>query len=872
MNLTEWLGKDNSIGQDIWIKKYQKNNETLDEWFERISNGNNELKQLLIDKKFLFGGRILSNRGLEKQGKKITFSNCYVLAPPEDNLESIFQCASDVARTFSYGGGVGVDLSKLSPRGATIHNAAKSTTGAVSFMDLYSLVSELIGSEGRRGALMLSLDCTHPDLEEFIEVKNDPDKVTKANISVRITDDFMEAVKSNSDFKLSFYREESDEKIEKIVNARDILYQLAEMNWEMGEPGVLFWNRISDYNLLNEFDDFEYSGVNPCLSGDTIIKTTKGSFPIKDLVGSKPVCYCMDEEGDLVVSSAVKVFLTKKNAEVVEIKTKTTSLVCTPDHRIFTLNRGWVEAEQLTKGDKLKGINTKTYKEFGKPNEYLVESVKKLDKTIDVYDIEMDTNHNFLANNIIVHNCAEESLPAGGSCLLGSINLSEFVRDGKFDFEDLKKTVAIAVTGLNDVLDEGIELHPLKIQRDTVKDWKQVGLGIMGLADMLIKLKIRYGSDEAIKLCDKIGNLIATESIKQSSILALDREPFGKCDNEKLIKSSFFKSHPVDVVKHTGLRNSQLLTCAPTGTLSTLLGISGGLEPIFDLSYTRKTESLHGEDRYYKIYTPIVDNFMKENNIEDESLLPDYFITSKTLNYEDRIKMQQIWQNHIDASISSTVNLPETATVDDVFNIYVKAHEAGLKGITVFRDGCKRTGILTSNDSKEQLRDVPTNAIGKKRKLITGCGSLHIISFYHPETGDLLETYLNKGSTGGCNNFMIGLSRMLSLAARSGASIEDIVDQLKSTGTCSSYAVRRATKKDTSQGSCCPMAIANALIDMHSEMQSELKSGIVSKPKLQESIPAPIFEFNAVCPECGSALAFEGGCSTCKNCGYSKCS
>ena len=264
MNLTEWLGKDNSIGQDIWTKKYQKDNETLDEWFERVSNGNNELKQLLIDKKFLFGGRILSNRGLEKQGKKITFSNCYVLSPPEDNLESIFQCASDVARTFSYGGGVGVDLSKLSPRGATIHNAAKSTTGAVSFMDLYSLVSELIGSEGRRGALMLSLDCTHPDLEEFIEVKNDPDKVTKANISVRITDDFMEAVKTNSDFKLSFYRKESNEKIEKIVNARDILYQLAKMNWEMGEPGVLFWDRISDYNLLNKFEDFEYAGVNPC--------------------------------------------------------------------------------------------------------------------------------------------------------------------------------------------------------------------------------------------------------------------------------------------------------------------------------------------------------------------------------------------------------------------------------------------------------------------------------------------------------------------------------------------------------------------------------------------------------------------------------
>lgn len=814
MNVKEWLGADNQIGADIWEKKYQKNNETLEEWFDRISNGNEELKQLMKEKKFLFGGRILSNRGLQKIGKKITFSNCYVETPPEDNLESIFQCASNIARTFSYGGGVGVDLSKLSPKGAIIHNAAKQTTGAVSFMDLYSLVSELIGSEGRRGALMLSLDCTHPDLEAFIEVKNNPDKITKANISVKITNDFMQAVKDNSDFELSFYRKESDQLIKKTVNARDILYKLAEMNWEMGEPGVLFWDRISDYNLLNELDGFEYAGVNPCLSGDTIIRTTKGAYPIKDLVGSTPLVYCMDDGGNLVSSASMKIFLSKKDAEVVEIKTKTTSLICTPDHRIFTLNKGWVEAGNLSIGDKLKGLDQKTKDKFGKQNGFLVESVTPLKKKINVYDITMDTNHNFLANDIIVHNCAEESLPAGGSCLLGSLNLSEFVKNNCLQTEELRAAVRIAVIGLNDVLEEGLELHPLQIQRDTVKDWRQIGLGIMGLADMLIKLGIRYGSGESIALCDTIGKLIAEEAILQSAKLAKEYGAFAKCDNEKILQSTFFKNHPIGLVKDVGLRNSQLLTCAPTGTLSNLLGISGGLESIYDLSYTRKTESLHGEDHYYKIYTPIVKAYMETHNIKDEKDLPDFFVTSKTLNYKERIRMQQVWQTHIDAAISSTINLPEEATVEDVFNIYVEAHEAGLKGVTVFRDNCKRVGILTS-DKKSKLKAVPKNVVGKKRKLITGCGSLHVLAFYDSETGDLLETYLNKGSTGGCNNFMIGLSRMLSLAARSGATIDDITDQLKSTGACPSYSVRSAVKKDTSPGSCCPVAISKAIKEMH---------------------------------------------------------
>lgn len=150
MTVEEWLGKDNKLAHDIWKLKYQVDNETFDEWLDRISNKNEALKKLIIEKKFLFGGRILANRGLHKKGVKVTYSNCYVIEPPEDSIEDIFDCAKKLARTYSYGGGCGVDLSKLSPRGAKVNNTAKQTSGSVSFMDLYSLVTGLIGQNGRR--------------------------------------------------------------------------------------------------------------------------------------------------------------------------------------------------------------------------------------------------------------------------------------------------------------------------------------------------------------------------------------------------------------------------------------------------------------------------------------------------------------------------------------------------------------------------------------------------------------------------------------------------------------------------------------------------------------------------------------------------
>lgn len=336
-----------------------------------------------------------------------------------------------------------------------------------------------------------------------------------------------------------------------------------------------------------------------------------------------------------------------------------------------------------------------------------------------------------------------------------------------------------------------------------------------------------------------------------------------------------------------GLRNSQLLTIAPTGTLSTMLGISGGIEPVFSYSYTRKTESLYGEDKYYTVYAKIVDDYLKVHKDCDPSNLPEFFVDAMHLDYHERVKMQATWQKHIDASISSTVNVPEDFKVEDVEKMYEYAWEKGCKGITLFRNNCKRLGVLTPDTNKDkedlqpigldrgEIREVDDTAIGRKRKLMTGCGTLHCEAFFDKDTGELLETYLSKGSTGGCNNFMVGLSRMISLSARSGVSIHKIIDQLDSTGVCPSYAVRRATKHDTSKGSCCPMAVGNALLDMYNEVQSTLKVSINDQSQdhgslkhVDETLP----DDESICPECGERLSFEGGCNICKNCGYSRCS
>ena len=574
----------NELQQTIWDKKYKfedeelKIVETFDKWLDRIAGGNVKLRQLMKEQKFLFGGRILSNRGLNKFGRKVTYSNCYVLPSPEDNLESIFDTAKMMARTYSYGGGCGASLRKIRPRGFRVHNNAKTTSGAVSFMPIYSLTTETIGQNGRRGALMLSIPSSHPDLEEFINVKTDLTQVTGANISIEIDDRFMVAVKRKELYRLHF-ESETGESMEKFVDANKLYRKIIKNNLDFAEPGMLYWDTIEQNHFMSADSRFEYAGTNPC---------------------------------------------------------------------------------------------------------------------------------------------AEEPLPPGGSCLLGSINLSAFVKEpftekAYFDYEGYYEAIAIAVEGLNEVLDEGLPFHPLEIQRKTVSELRQIGLGVMGIADMLIKMGIVYGSSKAIELNHKLAHDLLQESVKSSAYYAKEHGVFDWYDWENISKSDFFMdkvdSDVQDIVKEHGLRNSQILCIAPTGSLSTMLGISGGIEPTFAFSFTRTTKSLHGKDVTYEVFADIVDEYRRVTGNEGE--LPEYFVASHQLDWKQRIDMQSVWQNFIDASISSTINLPSSVDVDEALDLYIYAWEKGLKGATIFREGGFREGILktASEDTKEeevQLEEEPT--------------------------------------------------------------------------------------------------------------------------------------------------------------------
>ena len=779
LDIKEWLTSDLSVSE--YNKKYRYENETFDEFLERITNGDKEVQQLIIDKKFIYGGRILANRGLQKLGKKITYSNCYVLSPPEDNIESIYETCGKLARTFSYGGGVGIDISKLRPKGAPVNNAARTTTGAVSFMPTFSQVAETIGQKGRRGALMISMDVSHPDIEEFIDIKTDLNAVTKANISVKITDDFIKAVKNNTKYPCKFTLEDGSV-ICKYIDANKIMDKLALNNHRMGEPGILYWDRIQNYNLMQHFEDFSYAGVNPC---------------------------------------------------------------------------------------------------------------------------------------------AEEPLPAGGSCLLGAINLSEFIVDpftpaARFDFDEFERVIHKAIFALNDVLIEGMPLHPLKEQQETVGKLRQIGLGIMGLADALIKLGITYGSSESLLTIETIGTALLYNSLIASSEYAkLDgNTPFEGYDAHKVFESdiiqnlinnlNYYEVNTLKVALQNGLFNSQLTTIAPTGTIAGLCNTSYGVEPNFAYSYTRKTESLHEEgDVYYTVEPKIVEDYRKATGNKGE--LPDYFITTHQLDPFNRVDVQATIQKYIDASISSTVNLPESTTPEEIKAIYLYGAEKGVKGLTIFRNNCERMGILTVDNNKEQAEVkldpvekaksllnfgdtilVDDSVIGIKRKLKTGCGSLHCTFYFCPETGELREVFLDKGSSGGCLSLLNAMSRLASLCARKGAPVEEIADQLQSVLVCPSYAVAKYKDKSTSKGSSCASAVAIALLDAHEQFKEEfidfdddaeieiktvkktapVKAKITSVKKSEDNEE----DYYMTCPECGEkALLKTEGCVSCMKCGWSKC-
>jgi len=432
---------------------------------------------------------------------------------------------------------------------------------------------------------------------------------------------------------------------------------------------------------------------------------------------------------------------------------------------------------------------------------------------------------------------------------------------------------------MDDIVTENAYNHALKEQTEQSLKFRNVGIGIMAIHDLLIKFGLVYGSQESLDLIKKIMNFIFVESLKVSAKLGKELGSFPGY-NEKvwdatIIQNNLSKEDIKFLREQNTLRNCSLLSIAPTGSIGTMFNVSTGCEPWFALHYTRHTKSLDGEtDRSFEVWAPIAEEAAKR------TWHPECLITSNDISWKDHINMQSILQESCDTAISKTINMSKNTTIDDIKKLYLYCWEKGLKGCTIFVEG-SREAILTTDNTNIPIESsilqrgfvvkANDNCIGLKRTLTTGCGSLHCTAFFDPKTGDLRETYLNKGSQGGCNNFMIGLSRMISLASRGGISLEKVLDQLKSCGTCPSYAVRTSTKHDTSQGSCCPIAVGNALKDMHTEVLQRL-ADCNCQTDIQSNINENKQEEYEECPECHQkTLIHESGCVSCTSCGFTRC-
>ena len=498
--------------------------------------------------------------------------------------------------------------------------------------------------------------------------------------------------------------------------------------------------------------------------------------------------------------------------------------------------------------------------------------------------------------------CAEQPLPDGGCCNLGSINLERFVdQEGNFQVEEFKKTIQIATRFLDNVIDYNLDRHALDSQKQNAENDRRIGLGILGLGDMLVRMQIKYDSEDALQTVDQVLKIFRDTAYETSKDLAIEKGVFPNYNWDGFRKSKFIKNLPRNLkshIKENGIRNSTVLTVPPTGSGAIVARVTSGIEPIFATSYKRRVKKNDGfgrEFNEYKVYHPIIEKLFGTD--ED---LPEYVVTAHDIDPYFRVKMQGVIQKYIDSSISSTVNLKQNIDKKTVADIYMTAYKADLKGITVYREG-SREGILITNDDKEDKKDSkqkttasnvkneekrprlrPNTTVGSTRRIRTGEGTLYI-TINEDENG-LCEIFTTIGKAGGNAAAQSeAISRLISLALRSGIDPNAIIKQLKG------ISGPNPTWEDGRLILSTPDAIGKALDDYLSENEQpnsnnvksaedeELRKNTITMAtseeanKNQNNVTDFTFKNITTCPDCGSSVMHEGGCVTCPGCGFSKC-
>lgn len=712
--------------------------------------------------KFVPAGRILSGAGT---GYEVTFFNCYVIPSPKDSRRGIMENIMYTVEIQARAGGVGVNLSSLRPHGARVRKVNGTSSGPVNWANLYSTANHDVIQQGgsRRGALMLMLHDWHPDVLEFIHIKEDLSKIPGANLSVCVSDKFMDSVVSDGEWQTKF-------------------------------PDI---------------NDPEYDDV------------WDGDIEKWEALG-KPV----------------KIYNTYKARDIWD-------QICMA---------AWRSAE---------------------PGLHFLERSNKWGNTW-YFEKLLSTNP-----------CGEQPLGGWAVCNLGAMNLSAFVNEGgEFDYDLLDQTVRVAMRFMDNVVDANYYFY--EENEIASKNIRRTGIGTMGLGDALIKMRHKYGSDEAMPVIEKIYKIIRDAAYETSSDLSQEKGSFPKFDAEKYLKGHFIMQLPEFIrekIVKQGIRNAVILTQAPTGTTSLLAGVSSGIEPVYDFAFTRRDRI--GE---HVIYHPLFKQWKDAHPGEDK---PGYFVGANDLTPLEHIKVQALIQQYTDSSISKTANAPESHTVDDVKELYMQAYKLGCKGVTYFRDG-SRTGVLSHEEKKEEPEAVtqekeafvsrPMILRGRTYRINTPVGEA-FITVNRDNNDQPFEVFVTIGR-GGMHTMADAeaMGRLASLALRLARSAhqvdpkvvaEKIISQLRGIG--GSHHVGFGKDRVMSLGDAIAKVLSEELSSAAGEQSPEplpleLTEAGSGKDDVMPSLKLEPGKNADLCPECGNAtFAYEEGCKKCYSCGYSMC-
>ena len=699
----------------------------------------------------------LMNAGRELQ----QLSACFVL-PIDDALDSIFDKVKQTALIHKSGGGTGFSFTRLRPAGDVVGSTGGIASGPVSFIRAFDTATDVVKQGGtRRGANMGILNVDHPDIRTFIQSKEDGQNLNNFNISIGITGDFMERVKSGEDYGLVNPRTGV---VVRQENAREIFELAVEMAWKTGDPGLIFLDLINHYNPNPQLGTIE--STNPC---------------------------------------------------------------------------------------------------------------------------------------------GEQPLLPFESCNLASVNLARMVRyqdgDVTMDWDRLASVVRTTVHLLDNVID--MNNYPIKEIEEMSKTTRRIGLGVMGFSDLLIEMGIQYDSEEGLELAEQVMARVNHETASASSELSHIRGTFPAWAGSTY-------STPGPFGEPRPMRNSAPTTIAPTGTISIIAGTSSGIEPLFALSYVRNVmdntrlvevnpyfEAVARREGFYS--EALMEQLAETGSLETLDV-PDWvkgvFRTSHDISPEWHVRMQAAFQKYTDNSVSKTINFPHNATTDDVANAYTMAYDLGCKGITVYRDGSKSGQVLSTgatgkqdeSDSGAALAELlgtgqsgyqtprrrPQSIRGVTERVRTGHGNMYVtINF--DEEGTPFEVFGNLGKAGGCDSAQLeAISRLVSLALRSGLDPKIVIEQLRGITCCPAWddgtlvrsgpdAVALAMERHTSEAAALPIQSGENGVQVKLLAEGGNGNGNGNGSKGSGYFQA------RKCPECNTPVIYQEGCLMCVSCGWNKC-